>query len=51
MKQPAGEPGFPITFSDELFGYKGTIYVYDEDINELNKDDMLNVSILQIFCM
>jgi hypothetical protein len=50
MMQSVSTAYFPITFS-ELFCYDGDAYVYMTDIIELFKDEWLNVSILQIFCM
>jgi hypothetical protein len=50
MMQSVSTTYFPIAFS-ELFCYDGDAYVYVTDIIELFKDEWLNVSILQIFCM
>ena len=50
MMQSVSTTYFPIAFS-ELFFYDGDAYVYVTDIIELFKDEWLNISILQIFCM
>jgi hypothetical protein len=41
----------PIEFDAEAFRYPGRVILVAEDIMELFKNEMLNVSILQIFCM
>ncbi|KAJ3694924.1 hypothetical protein LUZ60_000301 [Juncus effusus] len=51
MSQPSDVFSFEIQFGEEVFGIDGTIVLMISDIVELFKDDWLNVSILQIFCM
>jgi hypothetical protein len=48
MNQPENEP-IEVDFPAEVFGYQGTIHLCVEDVVELFKNEMLNVSILQLF--
>jgi hypothetical protein len=50
MNQAKNKP-LQIDFQDVVFEYRGRVHLAIEDIMELLKNDMLNVSILQIFCM
>jgi hypothetical protein len=49
MSQPENEP-IEIDVPTEVFGYQGTIQLFIEDVVELFKEELLNVSILQFFC-
>ena len=51
MSQPPDIFNFDIPFGKETFGLDGTICLLISDIVDLFKNDWLNVSILQIFCM
>ncbi|KAJ3694936.1 hypothetical protein LUZ60_000313 [Juncus effusus] len=51
MSQPSNIFSFEIQFGEEVFGIDDTIVLLISDIVDLFKDDWLNVSILQIFCM
>jgi hypothetical protein len=50
MKQLENAP-LQIEFEDDVFGYRGKVIMGMKDIMELFTNDMLNISILQIFCM
>jgi hypothetical protein len=50
MNQPENEP-LQIDFEDIVFGYRGKVHLMIEDVMKLLMNDMLNVSILRIFCM
>jgi hypothetical protein len=49
MSQPENEP-IEIDVPTEVFGYQETIQLFIEDVVELFKEELLNVSILQFFC-
>ncbi|KAJ3676005.1 hypothetical protein LUZ60_003417 [Juncus effusus] len=51
MSQPPDIWDFDIPFGEEAFGIDGSICLSISDIVDLFKNDWLNVSILQIFCM
>jgi hypothetical protein len=50
MNQPEDDT-IPIEFDADALGYAGKMILVAEDVMELFKNEMLNVSILQIFCL
>jgi hypothetical protein len=50
MNQPENDT-IPIKFGADAFGYPEKVILVAEDVIELFKNEMLNVSILQIFCL
>jgi hypothetical protein len=50
MNQPENDT-IPIEFGADNFEYLGKVILVVEDVMELFKNEMLNVSILQIFCL
>jgi hypothetical protein len=50
MNQPENDT-IPIEFGAEVFGYLKRVLLVTEDVMELFKNEMLNVLILQFFCL